>query len=157
MIQTSGLTVRQHEREGIEVPIEFVVCDEYRGQIRFSSDSSALDLHTLPGKAVDISSGGMGLETRQFVPRMCEGIVRVFVPDPTMKMRDGSPMMEKVFEHRVRVRRVYTVRRDPVYALGVAFVNPQPGTEQLITALLKKLPPSNKPPVTTGAKENSHA
>jgi len=139
MSQTSGLTVRQHEREGIEVPVEFLVCDEHGGQVHFSPASSASGQHAVRGKAVDISAGGMGLECRQFMPRMCEGIIRVFGPDPIGTAADGSPILETAFEHRVKVRRVYLIGRDPLYALGVAFVDPQPEIDQRIAELLSRL------------------
>lgn len=139
MSQTSGLTVRQHEREGIQVPVEFYICSEHCQQVHFSPQSSASGQHWLRGRAVDISSGGMGLEFRQFIPRMCEGTVRVFAPDPMGIGADGSPLYEAAFEHRVKVRRVYLIGREPLYAMGVAFVDPESDIDQRIADLLIRI------------------
>jgi c-di-GMP-binding flagellar brake protein YcgR len=137
--QKSGLTVRQHEREGIQVPVEFFVSPEHGAQVHLSPESSAVGQHTLRGTAVDISSGGMGLEFRQFIPRMCGGTVRVFVPDPISVGADGSPLFEAVFEHQVKVRRVYLIGREPLYAMGVAFIDPDPDIDHRITTLLERI------------------
>jgi len=144
MSKTSGLTVRQHEREGIEVPIELVICEEHASQVRFSPGSSAAGEHGIRGMAVDISAGGMGLECRHFVPRMCEGLIRAFTPDPLGIAGDGTPILDVMFEHRVKVRRVYLIGREPLYALGVAFVDPQSDIDQRISALLKRIHASGR-------------
>lgn len=120
------------------MPVEFLVCDEHGGQVHFSPASSALGQHTIRGKAIDISAGGMGLECRQYVPRMCEGTVRVFGPEPMGTASDGSPILETAFEHRVKVRRVYLIGREPLYSLGVAFMDPQPDIDQRIAELLSR-------------------
>jgi c-di-GMP-binding flagellar brake protein YcgR len=139
MPQTSGLTVRQHEREGLQVPVEFVVSEKHRAQVHFSPASSALGQHAIRGQAVDISSGGMGLECRHFVPRMCEGMIRVFAPDSVGYSNEGSPLYEVAFEHRAKVRRVYLISREPLYAMGLAFIDPAPEVDAQISALLKRV------------------
>jgi c-di-GMP-binding flagellar brake protein YcgR len=144
MRQTSGLTIRQHEREGIEVPIEFVVCEQHSAQVRFSPSSAAAHSTTIRGRAVDISPGGMGLECRQFLPRMSEGTIRIYAPEPVAVAGDGSPILDLVFEHVVKVRRVYLIARDPMYAMGVAFVDPEPDIDRRIATLLKRLSASDR-------------
>lgn len=139
MRQTSGLTIRQHEREGIQVPIEFVVCDQHTSQVRFSPSSAAAHSTTIRGRAVDISPGGMGLEMRQFLPRMCEGTIRIYSPDPVAVAGDGMPILDLVFEHLVKVRRVYLIARDPLYAMGVAFIDPPPDIDKQISTLLQRM------------------
>lgn len=139
MPQTSGLTVRQHEREGIQLPVDFLVRPQHSAQVHFSPGSSAIGPHAIRGTAVDISSGGMGLECRQFVPRMCEGTVRVFAPDPIGIAGDGSPILDLVFEQLVKVRRVYLISREPMYALGMAFVDPGLDIDERIGALLERV------------------
>src|SRR5688572_18035411 len=155
MAQTSGLTVRQHEREGIEVPVEFYVCPEHGSQVHFSSGSAAQGQHVIRGKAIDISSGGMGLEFRQFLPRMCEGTVRVFAPNPMLD-GDGAALYEPVFEHRVKVRRVYLVGREPLYSMGVAFVNHGPDIDERITKLLLRIK-SLQPKPRSGGRGGANA
>jgi hypothetical protein len=129
VIKTSGLTVRQHERAGIRVPVEFVVCNEHAVQVRFSPQSSAPEHHIVAATAVDISHGGLGMESRHFLPRMCEGIVRI------------SSGGEVVLEQRAKVRRVYLTGREPRYMIGVAFLNPPGDIEQRIAAIVGRFDP----------------
>ena len=124
MSSQSGLRVRQHHRREIELPVEFVVAEEYRDQIRFSAQSSAIDDHTVRGTSVDISPGGMGFTCRQFLPRQCEGSLRVFDPMPVGMRADGTPILEVAFEQRVKVRRVQMTSHEPTYFIGVSFADP---------------------------------
>jgi len=136
MPQTSGLTVRQHERAGIEMAVELEVCEAHASQVLFSSTASASGQHVIRGKAIDISPGGMGIESRQFLPRMVEGTVRVFAPDKSRKNRDGSAVLNLVFEQPVKVRRVSQLSREPSYNLGVAFLGAGIEMDQRIATLL---------------------
>jgi c-di-GMP-binding flagellar brake protein YcgR len=140
MPRNTGLTVRQHEREDIDLSIEFVVADKHRPQVHFSSTSAAVDQHAVRGLASDLSSGGMGLELRQFLPRSCEGSVRVFDPHSVGVKRDGTPIHEVAFEHPVKVRRVIMLDHDPTYAVGVSFIDPAPDLQQKISDLLARAP-----------------
>ena len=124
MSSQSGLRVRQHHRREIELPVEFVVAEEYRAQLRFSAKSSAIDDHSLRGTSVDISPGGMGFTCRQFLPRQCEGLLRVFDPMPVGMRADGTPILEVAFEQRVKVRRVQMTSQEPMYFIGVSFAEP---------------------------------
>ncbi len=121
----SGLRVRQHHRREIELPVEFVIADEHRSQVRFSSSSSAPDPSCVRGTSVDISPGGMGFTCRQFLPRMCEGSLRVYDPMPVGTKPDGSPILEVAFEQRVKVRRVQMTSHEPTYFIGVSFADPE--------------------------------
>ena len=124
MSSQSGLRVRQHHRREIELPVEFIVTEEHRHQVRFGPNSSALDDHTLQGTSVDISPGGMGFTCSEFVPRMCEGQLRIFDPLPVGTRPDGSPILEVALEQRVKVRRVQMTSEEPVYFIGVSFADP---------------------------------
>jgi c-di-GMP-binding flagellar brake protein YcgR len=115
--------------------MEFLVAETHRAQVRFSSLSTAADRHVTRGTVLDVSSGGMGLYCEQFVPRMCEGVVRVFDPTPVGEGADGSPVFEVAFEHRVRVRRVSMASHDPTYEVGLAFIDPDPGVDERIERL----------------------
>ena len=138
--QTQGLTVRQHERENVRFQIEFVIAEGHRDQVRFSGMSSAEDPFATSGYASDVSSGGMGLVCPQFVPRRCEGTVRVFDPTPVGTASDGSPIHEIAFEHAVRVCRVTMESHDPTYGLGVAFTDPEPDLAARVDALMALAP-----------------
>ena len=124
MSRKSGLRVRQHQRRGIELPVEFVICEEHRSQVKFSASSSAVDEHTIRGVSLDISPGGLGFSSAQFLPRLCEGTLRVFDPAPVRSNADGSPVHEVAFVQRVKVRRVRMIGPEPTYFIGVSFDDP---------------------------------
>jgi hypothetical protein len=155
VLKTSGLTVRQYERAGIELSVELVICDDHSRQVRFSPSAASAGQHAVRAIAKDISAGGMGLEGRHYLPRMTEGIVRVFDPSPTGIASDGTPILEIAFEHRVKVRRVWLTSREPTYATGIAFVNPAPDIDLVIARLLDRLQISRGGKSTKS--ETSHA
>jgi len=133
---TSGLTTRQFERESADLSVEFVVGAEHRGQVCFSSTSAATDAHAIAGRLRDVSSGGMGLILDGFVPRLCEGTVRVFSPFPSGGGPEDDPVYDVIFEHEVKVRRVTMHDRRPSYSIGVAFYDPEPNIEDRVQNLL---------------------
>ncbi len=135
----TGLTVRQHERREIELPVEFVVLDEHRSQVCFSATSNAEGQYTLTGHSVDISVGGIGVSGRQYLPRGCRGLIRVYDPNPVGSRPDGSPVLEMAFEHRVKVRRTQLANFDPVYFIGLSFIDAEPDVEQRILSFLHKI------------------
>jgi c-di-GMP-binding flagellar brake protein YcgR len=137
MMQTSGLTVRQFQREAVELDAEFIVAEEHRDQVRFSPMSGAAEPYMTRGRIVDISAGGMGLLCEQFVPRMCQGVVRVTDPRVTAMTAAGVPGPGPAFEHRVVVRRASLSGPELHYSLGVAFVDPEPGIDDRIAMLLR--------------------
>jgi hypothetical protein len=124
--KTSGLTVRQYERAGIQVPVEFVVCNEHGVQVRFSPQSGTPDHHVVAAVAVDISSGGLGMECRSFIPRMTEGLVRI---------SNGGDVL---LEQRAKVRRVYSVGREPKYMIGLSFMSPPEDIESRIRDIVAR-------------------
>ena len=97
---------------------------EYREQLRFGSKSSAINDHMLRGTSVDISPGGMGFTCGLFLPRQCEGSLRVFDLTPVGMRADGTPILEVAFEQRVKVRRVQMTSHEPTYFIGVSFAEP---------------------------------
>ncbi|MCH8152462.1 MAG: hypothetical protein IH830_08830 [Planctomycetes bacterium] len=142
MSPTSGLKVRQHQRHEIELPIEFVVCEEHRNQVRFSASSGAVDHHTVRGRSIDVSPGGIGIVCRQFIPRMCEGSLRLLNPMPIGTSSNGMPILEVAFEHRVKVRRIWMDGREPTYLVGLAFADPEtvdPNIGDRISKLAKRI------------------
>lgn len=151
MERISGLTVRQYERESLNFAMEFVIDEAHRGQVRFSSMSSAPEPHMTRGRLLDISSGGVGFVCPQFVPRMCEGAIRIFSPAAGGTARDGSPNHEMLFEHAVKVRRVVLESHEPTYSVGAAFVEPAGDIEDRVARLLASLP------TQAGQAGNGHA
>ncbi len=136
MAQTTGLTVRQHERAEFSFEVEFVVAPQFCSQVRFSATSAAQDGKTIRGLAQDISGGGMGMSFGLFLPRMCEGVVRVFDPKPVGTASDGTPIHDVAFEHMVKVRRVYLIDDGPTYSVGVSFVDAEPNLGERVEALM---------------------
>ncbi len=132
MASNIGLSVRQHKRGKIRLPIEFVVCDEHREQVRFSSSSSAVRPHEIQGMVTDISRGGLGFDSRLFLPRMCEGKVRIFDEAIKVSQIDPVPPRQPILETRVKIRRVLLQGRDPTYQIGIAFLDPPDNIEELI-------------------------
>ena len=89
----------------------------------------------ITGLAVDISAGGMGLITDHYVPRMCEGIVRVLGPISDVPLQDPA-LRDIVFEHQVKVRRTSMASHKPAYSIGVSFLEPQADLAERIKSLM---------------------
>ena len=119
MAKTSGLTVRQYVRQEVDVPVEFTVDLDYRNQVHFSSSSGAIDTHTFEAKSVDLSPGGAGVSSKKFIPRGCAGQLKIFAHKPNSTVKG-----EVIFEHAVKVRRVYLTGHEPTYFLGMSFIDP---------------------------------
>ena len=150
MPQTSGLTVRQHERVSLNLGAEFVIGDEMRSQVRFSPSAGTPNDSSLRASVLDISPGGMGLMVSNFIPRMCRGTVRLYSVTPSSTGALGEPVYEPIFEHKVQVRRVYMASHDPKYVLGVSFLDGAPDladriAEVLIAAQSQVADPGAKP------------
>lgn len=135
MTQISGLTVRQHARKDFDLAVEFVIADRHQEQVRFSPISTAKDQHAVRGRAQDISTGGLGWVCDHFLPRMCQGTIRIFDPRPVGQTPDGSPVYDVAFEHACIVRRVTMISHAPQYSIGMAFIDPEPDIEEHINRL----------------------
>jgi hypothetical protein len=156
MSSQSGLRVRQHHRREIELPVEFVIAESHRDQVRYGANSSALNEHTLHGTSVDISPGGMGFTCSEFVPRMCEGYLRVFDPMPVGAKPDGTPILEVALEQPVKVRRVQMTSEDPLYFIGVSFVDPDavdPDIGNRMILLKEQAADETAPPLERGGAD----
>ena len=125
------LTVRQYERQPISLPVEFVIAEEHCDQVRYGSQSEAAERHGVAGKTLDVSPGGIGMSLRQFVPRMCEGWVRLLHPTATTRT--------VLIEHRAKVRRVQMCDHAPTYFVGVAFIDADPELQQSVKSLIATL------------------
>ena len=139
MAQTSGLTIRNFQRNQIDLPAELVIAEPHHVQVRFAGSSAAADVHVVRGKAVDISPGGVGLQFNQFIPRMCEGEVRIFFPNPTGTKPDGSPIHTVAFAQPVKVRRVFQTGPEPTYFVGTSYLDPDPSIQELIISFLDSM------------------
>ncbi|MCA9297046.1 MAG: hypothetical protein KC983_11025 [Phycisphaerales bacterium] len=133
MARSTGLTIRQHERAAIELDAEFIVGEAHSAQVRFSSSSSAVNKSTVRGIASDVSPGGMGLLLQQFLPRGCEGTIRIYQKAAATDV--DAAWRDVVFEHQVVVRRVFLDSHKPTYSIGMSFADPGPGLLKQVEAL----------------------
>jgi len=121
------------------MPVEFSVCPEHRSQVRFAPESSSMDEFGVEGITLDLSSGGLGFVARQFLPRHCEGIVRIFAPSQApIEGRPHQPAVVRI-EHRAKVRRVWMDTRDGSYSIGLAFLDPTPQLEGVVNDMLRDM------------------
>lgn len=130
-VRTSGLTVRQHERATLGLRAEFEVADHHRDQVRFNPATSGTGAFVVMATALDVSPGGIGLRSPLFVPRNCEGVVRVLAPGT------GNDI---IFEHDVKVRRARLDGSDEGYFLGTAFLKASPDIGERVAALTAYAP-----------------
>ena len=141
------LKARQHARTAIELDVEFIIRPDHREQVQFSGRSTVSQPHIVRGITADISTGGMGVVCRQFLPRMCEGTVRVFDPEKHQAGNSVESKPEEVaFEVQVKVHRVTMISHAPSYCHGMAFINPDPDIEQRINKLRQDAEQWYQPP-----------
>lgn len=135
MAPISGLTVRQHKRESIDLPVQFIVDETHRAQVRFTVSSTAVNQNTIQGIATDLSKGGLGMESLLFLPRLCEGVIRIFHrTDDDLNPKTIQESMP-VIEARVKVQRVVLSSHEPTYAIGMSFLDPPPDLHERISKL----------------------
>lgn len=139
MASQRGLKVRGFERQLIELPIEFMIAEEHRAQVRFSSNSAAVDQFAISGVTFDVSVGGLGFRAAQLLPRHCEGVIRLMAP-PGPSSASGSSYADQPapvrIECRAKVRRVWMNTKDHSFSIGLAFVNPTHALEADVESLL---------------------
>jgi hypothetical protein len=63
-------------------------------------------------------------------------VLRLFNPAPSGVGSDGHAIHDVIFEHAVKVRRVDLTTPEPMYFIGLAFVDPEPDIDQRVTGLL---------------------
>lgn len=134
MAETQGLKIRRDARLEIRLPVEFEIAEPDRAQVMFSPTSGSRAAHLVAGWATDASGGGVGLLLTQFVPRLCAGVIRVFAPGSGEEAGLGEPLIE----HPVRVRRVVMRDHEPTYAVGVAFIDPDPELRDRVAEVLRQ-------------------
>lgn len=131
-----GLIVRHHEREAVELPAEIIVGDHCAHQVQFSMSADTPGPHCMVCTVVDISPGGLGVEARQFLPRMLEGVIRIFSAQNGDRRSDNR---EVLLEHPVKVRRAEMIGREPRFGLGLAFLDRTPELDARVSELIASL------------------
>lgn len=109
------LSVRQHDRFECRVAARLGVDPGHTAQVSFSR-SVAESRGQIPATVVDVSRGGLGVETLVYLPKGCRLALHVTAP--------GQSQAQTV---QVRVQRVRTVGREPRYYVGTSFVDPSAG------------------------------
>jgi len=144
MTKTSTLRTRRFIRASIDLPVEVEITPAHGEQVRYSAASDAVSVNRLRARAVDLSTGGMGLELNQFIPRGCEAIVRIFPADAS-----GEAQGDCILSHAIKIRRIYLRATDPsedslqqqahTYLAGVEFTGAGAETTAQIQALRERL------------------
>jgi hypothetical protein len=136
---SGGLTVRQFDRRTIDFAAELCIREAHRSQVKFSGTSAATDRYLAPMRTLDISHGGMGLSSRLYVPRMCEGVIRLF-GEPLQDTDDQRRHV--VLEATVKVRRVAMTGPEPTYFIGISFAESGAEFDQRISRFLALTEPA---------------
>jgi hypothetical protein len=107
------LVVRRHERHACRVPVRLSVSPAHADRVAFSSavGPAGDGEGGVRAELVDVSDGGLGIETTVMLPRSCHAVVRVSV--------EGGQTVEAT----VRVQRVLMTDLKPVYYLGTSLVD----------------------------------
>ncbi|MFG0331083.1 MAG: hypothetical protein ACF8PN_14425 [Phycisphaerales bacterium] len=117
--------VRRFERRELILDAEFEVMGSSREQVEFTNVVDAMvNPRTVRVTMCDIAEGGVGVQGPVFLPRMTEGVVRVFDPADAEILAAAGASPEPAFSHPVRVRRCDMISRGPTYFIGLSFENP---------------------------------
>lgn len=103
--------IRHSARHDLVMRAEVSIAPGQRALLKFASAAGARD-GWLDADVLDVSSGGLGLVIRLFIPRRALARVRLFIDEA------GK---ERVIECQVRVQRVIMTDRRPAYLLGTSF------------------------------------
>lgn len=145
---STALKTRRFARTVIDAPAEIIISPEHRSQVRFTSIAMAPQRHVLRCTATDLSGGGIGVESRHFLPRGLTGILRIIAPGTVLDSR-ALPPSAILLEHAIRVRRTILRTREPLFAVGVEFIDATPTLdatlERVAAALGTSLVPGAEP------------
>jgi hypothetical protein len=120
---TEQLVVRQHERHLCRVACSLRMGEQGAEQVALAR-SVGDGAGRVEATIVDCSRGGLGLESRVFLPRGSRMLVRIGTPE------GGA-------ELSVRVQRATMTDRTPTYYLGVSFAGSGPEHERAVAATLE--------------------
>lgn len=124
----SGLTVRRFERHALSLPLKVTLDEATGGAVRLSRSSGGAD--GFNATLVDLGQGGLGIESPRYLPRKTVIRVRLYA--------DASRNLPE-FQTTVRVMRTWMSSRDPSYAIGCSFVDPDPKLQQTVEDVLSAI------------------
>lgn len=148
MSQTSdNLVVRQHERHACAFDVSLASRTENVvlaqavgvGGVRGATVS-------LSAALVDLSLGGLGLQSEVYLPKRSQVLVRLELPERVVEAGE-SPTLEAL----VSVQRAVMSDRRPSYYLGTAFVDPQGVGRAFSERLLRLMQAEQSTPTAAGA------
>jgi len=129
LAENAGLIIRRNERHDLALPARFAVAPPHREMLRFASSVASRD-GWVDCDLIDFSTGGLGVISDVFVPRMARLRIRVY--------RDEK-REELVLEAPVRVQRAVMTDRRPAYLVGTAFEDLERETHGRVEKMLALL------------------
>lgn len=130
---SSGLTVRRFERHTLSLPVKVTLDESCAGAVRLSRSSGGAD--GFNATLVDLGQGGLRIESPRYLPRHTLLRVRLYA--------DAARELPE-FRTIVRVMRTWMTSREPSYALGCSFVDPDPQLQQTVEDVLSAIAASER-------------
>lgn len=140
-LQNERLVVRHHERFPCDWRASVTLHPSQAGAIVPSKNIRSTD-GSIVATVVDCSLGGLGLETRVFLPRNTRLRVKI---DTAATPSDPSTIRDL----NLRVQRIVMIDRTPMYLLGTLFADNQ-GDEQRLVEELVALARSHRASASSG-------
>lgn len=134
----SGISIRKSARFEIVLPVRLKLSPKQAIRVAFRSDpglpsaaQDSPDAGFIEGDLIDISRGGVGIMTPNFLPKGCRAEVRICALDADT----SRPLLVST----VRVQRAFMTDSRPAYLLGAAFVDVDAVFEHDLQLLLTRL------------------
>jgi hypothetical protein len=127
--ESPPIIIRQSARYDIALRAHLAIAKPHASDVKFASAAGAKD-GWIECDLIDISTGGVGLITRLFVPRRVLAKVRVFSDENC-----SSPVLECT----CRIQRVIMTDRRPAYLLGTSFEGMTPAETESLERLFTRL------------------
>jgi hypothetical protein len=129
----SGLTVRRFERHELSLPVRVTLDHSSGSVVRLSRSSGGSD--GFGATLVDLGQGGLGIESPHYLPRRT--VLRVRLLADTLRHLPE-------FQTTVKVMRSRMSSREPSYALGCSFVEPDARLQQTVEDVLSAIAASRQ-------------
>lgn len=133
------LKARASERKSAKLRVELHLDSQCSGQVVFSGTSGAIGPSGIVGELLDVSDGGIGVRTKQFLPRMCHAVARIFVPQDQSGIGSDLTEGQDCVEQAVTVRRTSMDTHDPTYLVGMSFNDRSPEAAEMISSLIERI------------------
>lgn len=149
--EQTDLAVRQHDRYECELRAEIGVAPASEGAVRLSRSAPGAG-GRVPVRVVDLSRGGVGINSPVLFPQTCRIALRLSVPSA----EPGGAAL--VFETALRIQRATMTDRTPTYYLGTSFEEHGPDHEKSVARLMEAVRgQAGSAPVPAAAKGGARA